>query len=473
MFKNKQEYLEQRKNLMDKAQKFIDSGNPEEADKVIEEVKKLDESFETWKTAQANLNALKDNSTVEAVITNMASQDKTIMDSGEATLEDMTISSPEYKNAWIKAVKGGKLDKNEEKIINLVNGKYKNAETAAEHKLIIPTSVKDGIWEAATEQHPVLNDIEPTGIQGDVTIIKDTSKTSDADWIDENDESKDAEFSEGELKLTGCELSKSVTISWKLKKMNDRDYEAYLIRKLGRKVGNAIAKSLFTGKGRPGNEDSFKAQAKGVITAIEAEENTPRIVEFVDNIKYTDLTKLMSIIKSAYKAGAAIYSNNAFIWNYMANITDTMGRPLFVPDVTAGGVGRIFGIPVKEEDGVTGDMAVIGNFKEGYAFNFNEEMSIYTEDHVKARKTDYMAYGIADGDVITTECFAILKKKPIDIDANNITRGTEGEQHTYTREELEDMTINGINEWAEQLGYDISGSNKAALIDSFIAAQEG
>lgn len=471
MFKNKQEYLEQRKNLMDKAQAFIDGGNPEEADKVIEEVKKLDEAFEAWKTAQANLNALKDNRVVEQnVITNMVSQDKTITDLGEAIFVDITTSSPEYKNAWIKAVKGGKLDKNEEKIINMVNVKHKNSETAAEHKLIIPTSVKDGIWEAAAEQHPVLNDIEPTGIQGDVTIIKDTSTASDADWIDENDESKDAEFSEGELKLTGCELSKSVTISWKLKKMNDRDYEAYLIRKLGRKVGNAIAKSLFTGKGRPGNEDSFKAQAKGVITAIEAEENTPRIVEFTDNIKYTDLTKLMSIIKSAYKAGAVIYSNNTFIWNYMANITDTMGRPLFVPDVTAGGVGRIFGIPVKEEDGVTGDMAVIGNFKEGYAFNFNEEMSIYMEDHVKARKTDYMAYGIADGDVITTECFAILKKKPIDVNSHSIT---EGETHTYTREELEDMTINAINELAEQCGYVLSGSTKAALIDSFISAQEG
>lgn len=42
--------------------------------------------------------------------------------------------------------------------------------------------------------------------------------------------------------------------------------------------------------------------------------------------------------------------------------------------------------------------------------NINENMTIYTDDHVKARTTDYMGYALIDGDVVTTKSFALLKK---------------------------------------------------------------
>ena len=69
----------------------------------------------------------------------------------------------------------------------------------------------------------------------------------------------------------------------------------------------------------------------------------------------------------------------------------------------------MFRIAVKAEDGVGENDVVIANFGTGYVVNFNEEMTVYTEDHVKTRVTDYMAYGIVDGDLITEDCFAVLK----------------------------------------------------------------
>ena len=58
--------------------------------------------------------------------------------------------------------------------------------------------------------------------------------------------------------------------------------------------------------------------------------------------------------------------------------------------LTAGVVGRIFGTPVKEEDAVSADEILVANVRQGYAMNVNENMTMYQEEHVKARTTDYM-----------------------------------------------------------------------------------
>lgn len=409
-FKDRQDYLDQRAVLMDKAQEAINEGDAEGAEKAMQDVQELDDAYEAFAKKQAELQAMQDKLKVTNLIPH--SGEKNDM-SGEITGNDVEDKTSEaYRNAWLKAMKGEKLSDKEQGILDMVN--RENVETiAGGHTLIVPTTVKNGIWEAAAEQHPVLQDLTATFIQGDITIIKDTSADSDADWTDENSSSEDAEFSEGSVNLTGCELCKSVSISWKLKKMNNQDYEAYLIRKLGRKIGNTIAKALFHGKGKPASGDSFKPQAKGIITALKAQENTPQIIVYTKDISYTDLTALMALVKSAYKSGASFYANSNTIWTKLANIVDGQKRPIFVPDVSAGGVGRIFGIPVKEEDGVNNGELALGNFGIGYAFNFNENMSVYQEEHVKARKTDYMAYGIADGDVITEDAFALLTPEAV------------------------------------------------------------
>lgn len=117
----------------------------------------------------------------------------------------------------------------------------------------------------------------------------------------------------------------------------------------------------------------------------------------------------MGLIKSTYKTGASIYAKSSVIWGVLALLKDNQGRPLFIPDVTAGGVGRIFGLPVKEEDSIPDGDILIGNVARGYAMNVNENMTIYTEDHVKARYTDYMSYAIVDGDVLTTKAFVYIE----------------------------------------------------------------
>ncbi len=410
MFKNREEYLAMRAELMAEAQKLIDSGDVAGANQKIDEVKKLDADFEEWRTAQANLAAMNNRTSVTPYLPQEGNSLQ--MNAGNADRES-DADSDQYRQAWIHSMKGMALSADERKMIDSVNSsiKMENAETASGHTLLIPTTVRKGIWERAAEEHPAISAVLPMHIQGDIVIIKDTSSDSDADWLDESESSKDAEFAEGKIVLSGCELAKSVSISWKLKKMNDQEYEAYLIRKLGTKVGNAIAKALFYGKGKPGESDTFKPQMRGVITALDAQENTPREISYSGNITYKNMTELFALMKSAYLTGSAIYARGTTIWTKLANIVDENKRPIFIPDVTAVGVGHIFGITVKAEDGVGENDVVIANFGTGYVVNFNEEMTVYTEDHVKVRVTDYMAYGIVDGDLITEDCFAVLKQQ--------------------------------------------------------------
>ena len=406
-FKDMQDYLNQRNALIQNAENLINEGK--DATEAMNAITDLDNAYEEYRTKNANLNALRNNPVVDPAAP--VSNGETGTSGTAEGVKD--ASSNEYKSAWIHVMKGNKLSTQEQSIFDSVNMEtMKNVETSPDHKVLIPTTVQHGIWEQAAEDHPVLKDLFATHVQGDIQIIIDTSEKSDADWIDEEDSTSDAETSEGTVLLQGCELAKSITISWKLKKMNDQDYEAYLIKKLGEKVGNAIAKAIFHGNGKPTAKE-HKAQARGFITALEKESRTPRIVKYEEapGIAYADLTALMALIPGVYLSGASIYTTNKTLWNQLANIVDANKRPIFIPDVTEGSVGKIFGIPVKVEDGVNDGEVALANLNKGYAFNFNEEMTIYTEDHVKPRTTDYMAYGIADGDVITTEAFAVLQKQ--------------------------------------------------------------
>ena len=89
---------------------------------------------------------------------------------------------------------------------------------------------------------------------------------------------------------------------------------------------------------------------------------------------------------------------------------DKMERPLFIPDVTAGGVGRILGVPVFEEDAMKDNEILIGNMASGYKENVQEGMKLVTDQHAKARTTDFVGYETHDGGVYDTKAFAYIVK---------------------------------------------------------------
>lgn len=405
-----EKYLKDRAELLAKAEAFLAEGKNEEAQAAMSDITKLDADFEQYKLANANLNALKDNQTVADLVAQTQSvPNATVIDgaSQNATLTEEQA----YENAWAKEMMGLTLEANEATVFENTNKEFKNTvQTTNPHAVVIPETVTQNIWTEAKALYPIIADTNMTFVPGDMTILKETNSGDDAAWYDEETEVVDGEFGIGELNLTGCELAKSVSISWKLRKMSIKAFIPYITNLLAEKMGAALAKGIASGKGKPGAGQNFKPEPRGIITAITAEVGKPQVVTYdgTDVLSYDKLAKALSKIKSTYKTGAVIYATSTTIWNQLATLKDEMGRPLFVPDVTSGGVGRIFGLPVKEEDSVADGTILFGNIKRGYAMNVNENMSIYTQDHVKKRYTDYMEYAIIDGDVLTTKAFALI-----------------------------------------------------------------
>lgn len=398
---NKEKYLETRAEMLEEAQNLINSGKIEEAAAKRAEIEKLDADFEEASKEQANLNALnKENEEV----TDM--KNLSVSEGGLKAVEKIeNRNKVNYEEVFAKVALQRDLSDEEINLYNQMNPENVYTHTTANTEIVIPETVVGGIIDEMKELHPILADVNTTNIKGQVKYVKRTAiPAGDADYYDEATVTADEENKFGELILNGKELAKAVTVSWKLQAMATSDFIPFIQRELAERMSAAKARAFVRGK-------DTKKYPQGVITAIEAEELTPQKVAYkADGLTYKDITAAMAKIKSGYMSGSKIYANNATIWNTLANILDGQNRPLFAPDVTAGGVGRIFGLPVVEEDAMNDGEILIGNMSAGYKENVSEPMKLVTDQHAKPRKTDFVGYEVHDGGVFDEKAFAYMVK---------------------------------------------------------------
>ena len=398
---NKEKYLETRAAMLEEAQNLINSGKIEEAAAKRAEIEKLDAEFEEASKEQANLDALNKENEEVSDMKNMSVSEGGLTE--VAKLENKNTVN--YEEVFAKVALQRDLSDEEVNVFNQMNPENVYTHNTSNTEIVIPETVIGGIIDEMKELHPILADVVATRIKGTVKYVKRTGiPAGDADYYDEATPTADEENKFGELTLNGKELSKAVTVTWKLQAMAVSDFIPFITRELGERMGAAKAKAFVKGKG-----DAKYPQ--GVVTAIEAEASTPQKVSYkAEGLTYKDLTAAMSKIKSGYTSGAKVYANNTTVWGTLANVMDEKGHPLFIPDVSAGGVGRIFGIIVKEEDAMGDGEILIGNMAAGYKENISEDMKLVTENHAKARNTDFVGYEVHDGGVIDEKAFAYMVK---------------------------------------------------------------
>ena len=208
---------------------------------------------------------------------------------------------------------GQKLEADEQGIFDKINESFSNAYThdTSNTSVLIPETVAAGIWARAAESYPLLSDSKKFNVKGTFTIKKHTGITAgDAAFYDEATATADEQNAFGEVSLTGCELAKAVTVTWKLRNMAMDEFIPYITNELGERVGVALGTSIAVGKGKPGDEDTFKPEPQGIETALLAESNTPQVVSYdpeastADPLVYDDITTAIGKIHSAYLAGA-------------------------------------------------------------------------------------------------------------------------------------------------------------------------
>lgn len=404
---NREQYLQRRAELMNSAQAHIDAGELEEAEGIMNEVKELDKEFERAAAAVANMRALQNNIPVPAGIQNIMTGTGNIIDQTEdKDHEELNVDSSTYREAFFNRLMGNEVTNEQERAFVSVNPNIQNTMTGSSTTIVVPTTTSSKIWRKVGELYPFYHDCFKMSVKGNFELIKE--KTSpDAKWYDEATATEDGEEDLEKYQLTGCELARSIDVSWKLKKMSMDDFENYIVEKMAKKMGAALGYASVQGKGKP-TAAEHKPEPLGVATALQMTGNEKRIVEYTTAPTYANLTALFSKVKSAYKK--TVYATNDFIWSVLANIKDKNDRPYFIPDTTAGGVGRLFGAVVKEDDSVPADMLLLGD-ASAYTMNFNEDITLDTEENKKKRTTSYLGYAIADGAPEDLDAFALLKKK--------------------------------------------------------------
>lgn len=404
---NRKQYEAMRRKLMDEAQQLLDVGKAAEANAKMEEVRALDEQWDAIAQAAANLAALSGTQTAQNPLDGPEDSFGMEDGTGEDSPKVLAWKSEEYKNAWAKHLMGRSLTDGERESFLMVNEAFTH--TTSNTAVVIPETVSKGIWELAGEYYPYFEDVAKTYVNGLLTMIQEDT-SSEAKWYDEATATEDGKETFKEYKLSGCELSRAITVSWKLKEMAIEDFIPYIQRKMAKKLGAAAGYGVTHGKGS--EAAGGKPEPMGTVTALLAEKDTPQVAEYANGSvpKYDDIVKTRAKIKSGYGAGLKIYANARTIWEKIAMIQDQNKRPLFVPDVTGAAAFRILGMPVKEDDSMGDGEILFSNAQDGYHLNVNKEISMMTEDHVKQRTTDYVGYGIMDGNIVTSKAHALLKE---------------------------------------------------------------
>lgn len=402
---NKKQYETKRNQLLQEAQNLIDQGKADEANAKMDEIKALDEKWDAIAQAQANFDAL--NKEPKPINPFGGNEENADMGNGSPESGKTAVvkawESEEYKYAWAKKMMGLQMSSEEQNAFSLVNEAYTH--TTGNTAIVIPKTVSKGIWEEAGEIYPYFGDVSKTYVNGVLTMIQEDGSTNAA-WYEEDTATEDGKETFKEFTLSGCELSRAITVSWKLKEMAIEDFIPYIQRRMAKKMGAALGYGSTHGQG---TKTEGKPEPIGVVTALENEDNTPQIVTYTGSLTYANMTAARGKIKSGYGSGLFVYANNATIWNQIANILDTNKRPIFVQDPTSGGAYRVLGMLVKEDDSMLDGEVLMSNPERGYHMNINKEVTMMTEEHVKDRKTDYCGYAIADGNVTTTKAHALLK----------------------------------------------------------------
>ena len=123
------------------------------------------------------------------------------------------------------------------------------------------------------------------------------------------------------------------------------------------------------------------------------------------------MTKMMSMLKRGYSAGASWAMSNATLYNSIYSLVDSNGRPIFIADPKNENIGYILGKPVIIDDNIADDVILLGNFNY-MGYNIPQGIIVETsrESSFKSGLIDYRAMAIADTKPLVDEAFIKLSK---------------------------------------------------------------
>lgn len=392
-----QELLAKRTGLVQEGQALVNEGKYTEFEALAKQIEALDNEIEAAQLAEANLKALQDNSK----FANFDNSSQQVAVVGGASNVLAAFNAPVqnekiYENAFGKTLLGQELTPQENAVFMEMN----NSHTTTTAGVAIPTTTLNEIITEISSQNPFFADARKLNIKGNVKLAKHKAITAgDAAGQTEGTDTTEEENTFVDIELTGKEVTKYLEVSFKLEAMSVPALLDYLKTEIVDRVGAELGRQAIAGNGT--------TEMTGVLTALAdvAAQKTTYVV--ATGVTYEKVTEAFGKIGSKHAGKVAVYANSHTVWNVLANIKDETGRPYFIADTTAGGVGRLFGKVVKEESGLSNGTILIGD-ATGYAINTNEDINVESDRNIKSRKTGFSAYTIVDGDVTHEKAFSII-----------------------------------------------------------------
>lgn len=298
---------------------------------------------------------------------------------------DYNVSSPEYRSAFLKTLKGMELEQEERAAYVATTGDTTPGNHGA--GLLVPTEMLNNIWSLIEEQHAILGDITLYRTNTYLSIPVHTAiAQGDATAVSENAANEDEINNFITVTLHGNDYSKTVKISYAMAKMSIDALETYLTNEIAERLGAAMARDTIA----------------GILTDYYTTDNT--VVALNDTLTYRDVATAFGALKNA-NGGAVVYGTNKTIYTRLAVLEDTEGHLIFQPDATAGIQGRLLGAPVKVDDGLADDVLLVG-YPRNVVGNVVQDIMVETDRDISKHVIIYSGYARYESKLIAPKSFA-------------------------------------------------------------------
>lgn len=399
----REQYLAQRKSLLDIAMGHLNSGNLDAFAKAKKDVEDLDAKYEAEAAAQANFAALQAGTVVPPQLQNLGGA----LDSqgaGNAEPEDR-FDSREYKQAFMNFVC------RREPIPAQFRSNAAASTAASDVGAVIPTTTLKEIIRNLKERGIIFQSMRRLNVQGGVEIpILDLYPT--ATWVGEgaSEAQKLSAKDTISFKYYGleCKLAQSILVSV----VTYEEFQSLFVDLSVEAVITTVEKGSFTGTGT--NQMLGVCKDPRVTNVVEMTED--------DFSKYSPWKKkVFAKIPLKYQTGKFYMSLGTFE-GYIDGMVDTNGQPVGRTNygITESSKYRFGGKDVQPvepdvlpdfDTAVAGDVVAVYMNMKDYCFNSNMTMTVvnWTDHDTNQKKTKVML--ICDGKAADTNGIILIKKK--------------------------------------------------------------
>lgn len=342
---NREKYLADRKKLMDEAQALIDAGKLDEFEAKVKEVEALDARFEAACKAQANLNALDDNTTVTPLENKSTTVEGKVIENmtTEVVIKDNLYASLEYRNAFMRNVLNGEPIPGK-----LLNTDANTKTTDVGH--VIPAPVMEKIIEKMEAAGMILPLVTRTSYKGGLAIPTSSVKPT-ATWVAEGAGSTKQNKTTGSVTFNYYKLRCAVSVSLEVDTVTLAIFETTLINNVVEAMTKALEQAIISGTG--GND----YQPTGILAETPADGQKIEITK-AGKVTYDKLVAAEAALPLAYENGAVWFMTKYTFMNCFVGMVDAEGQP----------IARVtYGIAGKPERTLLGRTVILNDYMDNYA----------------------------------------------------------------------------------------------------------